>query len=131
MVEFTLSILISLFLIFWIFEMIMVMYTYSTISNAAKEGVRYAIVHGSNNTLGSGPGSSDAAADNVKAQVNTFAQISLHDISAMTVTVNYPDGSNAAGKRVDVTVSYPFIPYINVTWGLPTIYATASGRIAN
>jgi len=29
-----------------------------------------------------------------------------------TVTVNYPNGSNAAGKRVTVTVSYPYDPIV-------------------
>ena len=46
-VEFALSILMVVFLMFWVFEMVMVVYTYSVLSDAAKEGVRYAIVRGS------------------------------------------------------------------------------------
>lgn len=130
-VEFVVSFLVVVFLVFWMFELIMVMYTYSTLTDAAKEGVRYAIVHGSRNGNGSGPGTSDPGAANVQGVVTTFANISLHDVSAMTVTVTYPDGDAISPSRVIVNVSYPYVPYITLPWTVPTINASAAGRIAN
>ena len=92
-------------------------------------GVRYAIVHGSNNASPSGPGNVTA----VQTVVRNVAGISLHDISGtkLTVAVAYPDGGNASPDRVTVTVTYPYLPYINLPWAMPTISATAAGTIAN
>lgn len=137
-IEFALTILVVMFFIFWTWELIMVMYTYSTLADAAKEGVRYAIVHGKNNSNGSGPGSTDVAGDNVEARVRDFARMSLHDVSGMSVERVWlkndgstPATTNAPPTIVRVTVSYPFIPYINLPWTPPTIHASAEGRIAN
>src|SRR5205085_12359791 len=52
---FVLSILTVLFVMFWTWEVVMAVYTYSVISDAAREGVRYAIVHGLKNQYCSGP----------------------------------------------------------------------------
>lgn len=139
LIEFALSFAVILFLVFWMFEMIMILYTYSTLTDAAKEGVRYAIVHGTNNPT---------TVTAVKGKVQQYADISLHDTTAMTVNVQYfkADGtehSDAGGApltstspvkppdRVAITLTYPFIPYINVPWAVPTIHATAQGRVAN
>ncbi|HEV2494256.1 MAG TPA: TadE family protein [Terriglobia bacterium] len=54
-IEFVLSILTIMFTIFWTWEVVLAVYTYNVLSDAAKEGVRYAIVHGSNNQYCSGP----------------------------------------------------------------------------
>lgn len=139
LVEFVLSFSVIIFLVFWMFEMIMIMYTYSTMTGAAKEGVRYAIVHGSNNPT---------TVDAVRSRVQEFANMSLHDVSGMTIQVHYfkSNGSEHTASdggpltstsavsppdRVSVTVAYPFIPYIRLPWAVPTIHASAQGRIAN
>jgi Flp pilus assembly protein TadG len=124
-VEFALSLLMTIFVMFWLFEMVMLVYTYTVVSDAAKEGVRYAIVHGAN----SGNPSSPADTSAISAKVLDYAQLSLHDISAITVTPSYVDGDNKAQDRVSVTVAYPYVPYINLPFTLPTITATAQGRI--
>jgi len=124
-VEFALSITLMLFLMFWLFEMVMLVYTYTVISDAAKEGVRYAIVHGAN----SGNPSSPADTSAITAKVLEYAKFSLHDISAITVTPSYADGDNQAQNRVAVTVAYPYVPYIKLPLTSPTIRATAEGRI--
>ena len=102
----------TLFLVtFLIFEFCMTIYTYSVLGNAAREGVRYAIVHGSDSSSCSGPssGCGDTAGSNVTAVVNSYAAISFHDISAMTVTPSWPDGTSTPSSRVLVTISYPYI----------------------
>lgn len=126
-IELALSILMIVFLVFWMFEIVMVVYTYSVLADAAKEGVRYAIVHGSNNSNPSGPGSTT----NVVNAVNDYAKLSLHDISAITITPTYPDGDNDAPHRVKVDITYTYIPYINLPLGFTSIHTTAQGRIVN
>ncbi len=56
--------------VFWIFELGWLMYTYSVMADAANEGVRYAIVHSGGDVSGT------------QARVVSFARTSLHDVSA-------------------------------------------------
>lgn len=138
MVEFALSILVTFFVVFWIWEMVMAVYTYAVLSDAAKEGVRYAIVHGTR--LGaancSGPGCTDATAANVISVVNDYASYSLHDISAINTTVNYYDpapptaaASADPGVMVVVSVRYNYIPWTILPWTPPLLRTGAQGRI--
>ena len=136
MVEFVLSILLLMFLIFGIIEFIMFIATYNALANAAKTGVRYAIVHGTGNANCSGPGAPgltcpDAGAANVTSAVTAYASISLHNTSAMTITPTYPNGSSAAPARVRVVVSYPYQPFFGLGWPTVTVRAAAEGRIVN
>jgi Flp pilus assembly protein TadG len=127
-IEFALCMLVTVFLIFWVFEMMMVVYTYAVLSDAAKEGVRYAIVHGNDVASPSGPGN----VGNVQTIVTGYAQYALHDISAMPApTVSYPDASpgNKAGERVQVSLTYTYVPYITLPFTAPSITTTAQGRI--
>jgi Flp pilus assembly protein TadG len=133
-VEFVLTFFAILFLIFWTFELIMLLYSYNVFADAAKEGVRYAIVHGAGNSASSGPstGTASDCTTNMSAVQNvvkTYAKTSFHDISGMTVTVCYLDGTNQSPNRVRVTASYPYVPYIRLGWAPPTIHAAAEGRI--
>jgi Flp pilus assembly protein TadG len=125
-VEFALTILFVVLLIFGIFEMIMMIYTYNVLADSAKEGVRYAIVRGSD-IANSCPAS---CTPSITSVVTGYAQTSFHDVSNMTVTVNYLDGgSNAAPNRVQVQVSYPYKPLVGFAWATVTVHAAAEGRI--
>ena len=126
-VEFALSALMIVLLVFWIFEMVMVVYTYSVLSDAAKEGVRYAVVRGSD--VATAQQSSPSATAGLVAAVNDYAKLSLHDVSAITITPDWPDGDNATNHRVKVTVTYAYKPYINLPFTSPTITTIAEGRI--
>ena len=135
-VEFALSIMVVLFVVFCAWELLMAMYTASVMADAAKEGVRYAIVHGSNSTLCSGPNpsspcASDPSAGEVVNTVKNYARASLHDVSAITVNVSYPDGTNEPPSRVLVTVTYNYVPYINLGFLTPRMTTKAAGRIVN
>ncbi|MBI1982811.1 MAG: pilus assembly protein [Acidobacteria bacterium] len=133
-VEFILSILTILFLLFAMWEIIMIVYTMNVLSDAAKEGVRYAIVHGGGNINCSGPNPSadctnpDPAAARVIDVVKDYARFSLHDTTAIGVNVNYPDGLSTSPARVRVEVSYDFVPYTALNLR-PTLRAAAEGRI--
>ncbi|GAC1655191.1 MAG: hypothetical protein NVS9B15_15970 [Acidobacteriaceae bacterium] len=131
LVEFALSFTVLMFLIFWIFELSTMMYCYVVVGEAAKEGVRYAIVHGLASGSCSGPstGCADSSGANVITVVKSYAANSLHDTSAITVQANYLDSSSASPSRIQVKVAYTYIPYIKFSWIAPTLVASAEGRI--
>ena len=132
MVETALSLILAFTLAFLLFDVSMLAYTYSVMNNAAREGVRYAIAHGSDssNCSGPSPGCGDAPGANVIAVVQSYAATSFHDISSMTVVVNYPDATKSAPRSlVTVTITYPFAPYFNIPAMSTTMTLTSQGRI--
>ena len=135
-IEFVLSFLLIMLVFFGMWELIMIVYTMNVLSDAAKEGVRYAIVHGGGNINCSGPNPSDTctnpdpAADRVVDVVKDWAQFSLHDISAINVTVTYPDSTSEAPARVRVEVAYTFVPYTALNLK-PELRTVSEGRIVN
>ena len=135
MVEFMLSLMVLIVFVLCIFEMVMLLYTTNVLADAAKEGVRYAVVNGSRGTSPAGPSTGNTSdcstnVNGVKDVVTGFAGLSFHDVSAMTVNVCYLDGNNVAPSRVQVTVSYAYKPLFNVPI-TPTVGAAAEGRIVN
>jgi hypothetical protein len=132
LLEFSLSIWTLFLVTFLIFEFCMTVYTYSVLGNAAREGVRYAIVHGSDSSVcsGPGPGCSDSSGSNVTNVVTGYAVLSFHDLSGMTVTPSWPDGASTPSSRVLVTISYPYVSYLTVPgFSPPAMHVTAEGRI--
>ena len=114
MVEFALTIVFEMLLIVGALELIVFIYTYSVLADSAKEGMRYAIVHGSKNGLPSGPTCPCVAIDGPPAPsgvtpgygsgygvVKTYAQLTGHYVggTAMTVTVTYPDTANPPANQ--------------------------------
>jgi Flp pilus assembly protein TadG len=152
-IEFLLTFLMVFMLFVAIMEMILLVHTYSVLADSAKEGLRYAIVHGSSNSQSSGPTCPCAAIDGPAAPlgtipgygstygvVRTFAQMSLHDVSSgkMTVTADYnPNGDNGKnacndpGCLVRITVAYPYSAFFGLGWPKITVNAAAEGRIVN
>jgi Flp pilus assembly protein TadG len=133
-IEFVLSILFALVVFVSIVEMILLMYTYTVLADAAKEGVRYAIVHGcslaATNCSGTcTPACTDTTGANVTAYARNYLGASLHDPTAMTVNVSYPDSTSLPTNRVRVTVSYPYQPFFGLSWPTVTVRAAAEGRI--
>jgi hypothetical protein len=133
-IEFILSILTVVFVLLGMWELIMVVHTMNVLSDAAKEGVRYAIVHGGGNANCSGPNpppsctSPDPTANNIVNLVKDYAKYCFLDISAITVTVTYPDGSIDAPSRVRVAVQYDFVPFTALPIR-PRLRAAAEGRV--
>ena len=146
--EFALVSLMLILLILSMLELIGMMHTYNTLADSAKEGVRYAITHGTGNSIQSGPNCPCTDIDGPAAPfgvspgygsgygvVKTFAKYSMHDITGLTVTVNYPDTANAPANqppnRVQVVVAYPFRPFFGLGWPTVTVNAASEGRIMN
>ena len=152
MIEFAL-VITAVFLVFLsMIQMIMLMYAYTTLADAAKEGLRYAIVHGTGNTNCSGPGSTSVTCPDITgANVVTaviggttcsptcgFAGLSFQNIQTTDVTVDYnPNNANGAtpcnvpGCMVRVTVSHVYTPLFGLSWPSVTLNASADGRIMN
>ena len=103
--------------VFWIFELGWLMYTYAVMADAANEGVRYAVVRSGGDVAGT------------KAKVTTFAQASLHDVRGISTSVTFPDGSAAPPNHVVVTVTYTYVPWLNQFITTPTMKTYAEGRM--
>jgi Flp pilus assembly protein TadG len=117
LLETAMMIVVIFTVVFWIFELGWLMYTYAVMADAANEGVRYAVVHSGGDVA------------NTKARVTTFAQTSLHDVRAISTTVNFPDGSAAPPNHVVVTVTYTYVPWLNQFINTPTMTTYAEGRM--
>jgi hypothetical protein len=124
-IEFILSFLVIMFVLFAMWELIMIVHTMSVLSDAAKEGVRCAIVSGRSCT----PAEAGCpyGGDVVKCQVWSYARLSFHDISAVTVEM-IPATLPAPGERVRVSIRYDFVPYTALPYR-PTLSAVAEGRV--
>ncbi len=126
-------------------------HAYNTLADAAKEGVRYAIVHGTGNSNCYGPGNPNATpvppcspsgTTQVQNWVVNFAGLAFQNVSTSEVTVDYnPNNANstssfgaacsAPGCLVRVTVSHTYNPLFGLGWPSYTLNAAADGRIAN
>jgi len=113
MVEFSVVALLTAITLLFVVEIGRTVLVYTTVANAARAGVRYAVVHGSSRATGStvdsasGPGSNPAQ---VVTVVKNFASAGLLTTSRLVVTVTYPGGSNAPGQYVTVSAVYPYDP---------------------
>lgn len=114
-----------------IFEVCLMSYAYATLNDAAREGVRYAVSHGSASSNCSGPsaGCADPTAANVTAVVVQKSKLSMKNVSNMTVSVLYPDGNSNPSSRVQVTLRYPYAPFVFYPEFSQTVNLSAEGRI--
>ncbi len=104
LVEFALIMPIFLLLITGLFDVARAVWQENTLAYAAREGTRYAIVHGSGSSLVLGP--SNPAEPNISAVVRNAAV----GVYGITVTTAWPDNGNDRGQRVSVDATAPFVP---------------------
>jgi Flp pilus assembly protein TadG len=115
-IEFCLVSFMTLIMLLFIVEMGRALLVFTTVANAARAGVRYAIVHGSSRATGSatddasGPSSNPAQ---VVTVVKDFASAGLLTTSRLVINVTYPGASNDPGQSVNITVVYPYDPLTN------------------
>lgn len=133
LIETALALTVAIPLLFSVFEICMFTYTQAVLGDAARVGIRYAIVHGVDSSTCSGPstGCSDPSGANVVTTVQNYAAQSISAPGGISVTTTYPDASSAPPSRVNVTVRYNYSPFFNNTGASTAIpmYATAEGRI--
>jgi Flp pilus assembly protein TadG len=117
LLETAMMIVVVFMVVFWIFELGWLMYTYAVMADAANEGVRYAVVRSGGDAAGT------------QSTVATFARTSLHDVSAISTSVTFPDGSAEPPNRVRVSVTYTYVPWLNNFITTPTMTTYAEGRM--
>jgi Flp pilus assembly protein TadG len=112
-IEFSVVVLMTVIMLLFVVEMGRMVLVYTTVANAARAGVRYAIVHGSSRTVGTGLTNASGPASNpaqVLTVVTDFATAGLITPTLLVINVTYPSGSNAPGQAVNITVVYPYNP---------------------
>lgn len=130
LVEFALVTVFVFLLFVSAVQMIMLMYAYNTLANSAKEGVRYAIVHGTQNSNCSGPGDptqtpaktcpSDPNGANIQAAVVNFAAVSIQNVSTSEVTVSWnPQDSSGVCANGPCTTGTGIPPTPNLGCSAP------------
>lgn len=130
LVETAITFVTVITIVFWVFEVCSLMYTYVVIADAANEGLRYAVVR-----------STITANDStVVAHVKDFAKLSMHNVDSISVSVTpyASDGTTAltgtstgkAPNRIKVQVTYTYVPFLGTLIGTaPTMHAYAEGRM--
>jgi Flp pilus assembly protein TadG len=113
MVETCIVALLALMVIFGITEFGRALFTYHAVSNGARLGSRYAIVHGANCTSAGCPATTDTIKTYVQNSTPGLNQSSLSATATWTGTAL--DGSTCAsgssekpGCTVTITVQYPY-----------------------
>jgi hypothetical protein len=112
MVEFLLVIIFVFIVFVSMVQMILLMHAYNTLADAAKEGVRYAMVHGTGlgTTYCSGPGTvsgatpsvkcTDSTGTNVVTDITYFSAVSFQSISTTNNQCSTP-GANSINVCYD------------------------------
>ncbi len=105
-VEFAFVIPIVLLVIFGLIDVSRAVWQENALAYAAREGTRYAIVHGSasSSPVAYCPGSCSPAA------ILSVVQSSAVGVPNIAVSVSFPDGSNDRNSRVSVSATAPFVP---------------------
>jgi Flp pilus assembly protein TadG len=115
LVEFSLTALMTSITMLFVLEIGRMLLVYTAIADAAREGVRYAIVHGSSRATGSANNDASGPSSNptqVVTVVDNFAGTGPITVSRLIVSVTYPGSSNAPGQTVNVSVIYPYDPLV-------------------
>lgn len=113
LVEFALILPVLLLLLVGLFDLSRAVFVSSTLATASREGNRYAIVHGAQSSAPSGPGSTTFTAPDVDSAVDAIVRRHAIGVASLTISSEWPDGTNARGKRVIVTARAPFTPVLS------------------
>jgi Flp pilus assembly protein TadG len=124
-VEFTLIFLLFVMLTFGIVEGGRLIRDYGIVSQAAREGVRYASVRGSTCKL---PDRSPCTAS--ESEIRTYVNAkAIGLLTPENVTVSWPGppaGNKAPGQTVSVQTTHPFQPLV---WFIPSITLTSQSQL--
>ncbi len=126
MVEFAIAAPILFLMIFGIMEGGWLYYNENQITDAAREGARYASVHG---TMAEDVADSDVPTYVVPtADVKTaiIDHLSIPGASNINVTVTTPDGDMVPGHRVKVKVTFLYHPLIGYAFGSAAVTLTST-----
>lgn len=99
--------------VFTLIELCLAFYTFCMISESAREGTRYAIVHGATCQTAA-KSSCTASASSLNTYVTNIGWPNLGN-GTMTASTTFPDGNENPGNRVQIMVNYTFpiqLPFI-------------------
>jgi Flp pilus assembly protein TadG len=96
--ELAITLPVVLVLLLGVIDFSLAIYAYGTVSEAARCGARYAIVHGSLASSPVGPTANDST-------VQTVVQNNAAGLTGVQVTSSWPNGSNDAPSPVTVTAT--------------------------
>jgi Flp pilus assembly protein TadG len=114
-VEFSVTAFLTSITMLFVLEIGRMLLVYAVVADAAREGVRYAIVHGSSRSTGSAQTNASGPAANpaqVVTVIDNFAGTGPLTTSRLVINVTYPGSSNAPGQTVNVSVVYPYDPLV-------------------
>ena len=125
LIEFAISLGVLLTAVFTLIELCLVFYTWSTISECAREGTRYAIVRGST-CITAGTSGAGASCTATASSINTYvSSLGYPNVGGGTMTVNTTyssdgttfttTGNNSPNNMVRVQITYPFpvkLPFV-------------------
>jgi Flp pilus assembly protein TadG len=106
LVEFAITFGVLMAFVFAFIEVCLMFYTYCMISECAREGSRYAAVHGSTCQTAALVSCTASASD-----INTYVgQLGYPNLAngTMLVSTSFPDGSETPGNHVKVSIVYVF-----------------------
>lgn len=131
LIETALGFMLTMTMVLGIVEGCMMVYTFSVLEDAAREGVRYAAIHGTNSTSCSGPstGCADSAGALVVSDVTAYARLFAGNLTGMTVSVTYPDNASSAASRVQVAITYTYVPLFKYPGISHLLTVSSQGRI--
>ncbi len=115
MVEFALVITFVFLLFVAILQLILLMHAYNTLADAAKEGVRYAIVHGT------GAGAANCSGPGTSTSVTGSNKVTCTDAAGDNVVTAVAGGSSACAPTCGfANLSFQSISTTNNACGAPT-----------
>ena len=107
LVESSVTLTVTLALIFTFMTVCLLMYSYALICESAREGSRYACTHGANCVDANGASCTRTASQVQSYAVSSTAMPNLAG-GSMTANVTYASANEAAGTLVTVNVKYDF-----------------------
>lgn len=129
LVEFALVAFLLIMVLLSVVEMSRFILVYTTMADAARAGVRYAMVHGGDLTSGAstpdtGKTTCSTGCSGITTVVQNYANAGLIGGASVNTTVTYPDSTNVAGARVQVAVQWTYVPL--VAYFVPSLTQTLS-----
>jgi hypothetical protein len=131
MVEFAFTFPIFIALLLGLIEGGRFVFYSESLNHAAREGARYAIIHGEHAVIDrpTGPGSADPAGEDVKAAVRNAA-VGMPASNLVIPNPVYEPNNNRRGSSVTVVVTYIYTPIVPL-FGPITVDAEATLVINN
>ena len=100
LIEFTVAFILIIILLFGVIEVGRLVLVYTTITNAAADGVRYAIVHGAD---------SPATPDDIETVVKSRLTW-MNTANGGPLTISVPTAGGPVGSTVTVSIVYAYDP---------------------